>query len=87
MDIRHSCLQASAVIVLTIFISGCSTWHKLNDTERGAVIGGGSGALLGSAVSGDAGGTLVGGALGAVGGGLVGHEMDEHDDRRHRYHD
>lgn len=62
--------------------SGCSTWHKLNDTERGAVIGGGSGALIGDVVAPGVGGTVVGGAVGAVGGGLIGHEMDEHDRRR-----
>jgi len=63
-------------------ITGCSTWHKLNDTERGAVIGGGTGALVGGAAADGAGGALVGGAVGAVGGGLIGHEMDEHDHHR-----
>lgn len=55
--------------------SGCSTWGKLNGTEKGAVIGGGGGALIGSSVGGT-GGALLGGAGGAVAGGLIGHEMD-----------
>lgn len=64
-------------------LSGCSTWRKLNNTEKGAVIGGASGAAVGNAVSdGSAGGTVLGGALGAVGGGAIGHEMDR--DRRRR---
>jgi outer membrane lipoprotein SlyB len=67
-------------------ISSCSTWRKLNDTERGAIIGGGSGAAVGTAIGGGAGGALIGGAAGAVGGGLIGREMDKDDDRpRRRY--
>ena len=77
----HSIKILVAAIALTV-VSGCSTWHKLNDTERGAVIGGGTGALVGSAASGSAGGTIVGGAVGAVGGGLIGHELDEDHHRR-----
>ncbi len=65
-------------------LSGCSTWQKLDNTERGAIIGGGTGAAVGSAVGDGAGATVVGGALGAVGGGLIGHEMDEDERRRHR---
>jgi len=61
--------------------AGCSTWDKLNRTERGAVIGGGSGALLGGAVGGGT-GAAVGGVGGAVVGGVIGHETD--DNRRHR---
>lgn len=70
------------LLILLGSIQGCSTWDKLNDKERGAVIGGGSGALLGNAVEPGLGGTVVGGALGAVTGGVIGHEMDR--DRRHR---
>lgn len=65
-------------------VSGCSTWRKLNGTEKGAVIGGGSGVLVGNAVAPGVGGTLVGGAVGAVGGGLIGHEVDENKRNRNR---
>lgn len=87
---RGTVVAAVGVCGLLLAATGCSTWDKLNDTERGAVIGGGTGAVVGNAVSGDTAGTVVGGALGAVGGGLIGHEMDERDrdrdeDRYRRY--
>ncbi|MEZ4753987.1 MAG: YMGG-like glycine zipper-containing protein [Bdellovibrionota bacterium] len=64
-----------SLIVTTSFIA-CSTWNKLDNTEKGAVIGGGSGAVIGSAAGGTA-GTIIGGAAGAVGGGLIGREVDD----------
>lgn len=67
---------------VSISCTGCSTWRKLNDTERGAVIGGGSGALIGNAVTGGVGGTVIGGAAGAAGGALIGNELEERDRRR-----
>ncbi len=69
-------------LILASSLSACSTWRKLNDTERGAVIGGGSGAVIGNAVGGGVGGTLIGGAAGAAGGALIGNELDERDRRR-----
>ena len=74
-------VHAGLLLAAICFANGCSTWDKLNDTERGAVIGGGTGALVGGAVQGGA-GAVVGGAAGALGGGLIGHEMEERDDRR-----
>ncbi len=67
-----------AVVVVITTLSGCSTWNKLDQKERGAVIGAGSGGVIGGAVTGgSAGGALLGGAVGAVGGGLIGNEMDK----------
>lgn len=57
--------------------SGCSTWEKLDTTERGAVIGGAGGAALGATQG--TGEALLGGAAGAIGGGLIGREMDRRD--------
>ncbi len=57
-------------------VSGCGTWRKLNNKEKGAVIGGGTGAVVGNIVSPGLGGTVVGGAAGALGGGLIGREED-----------
>jgi uncharacterized protein YcfJ len=68
--------------IVMMIVSGCSTWRKLNDTEKGAVIGGGGGAVVGNVVSPGLGGTVVGGAVGALGGGLIGNEMDENRRRR-----
>lgn len=62
----------------------CSTWDKFNSTEKGAVIGGGSGALIGNAISPGVGGTVVGGGIGALGGGVIGHEIDEDDKKKRR---
>ncbi len=73
-------------ILLACCVSSCSTWDKLNKTEKGAVIGTGSGAALGSAVGGTE-GAIIGGVGGGVAGGLIGNEMDEddRDTRRGRY--
>jgi uncharacterized protein YceK len=57
-------------------LSGCSTWDKLDKTEKGALIGGGSGALIGGAATRGTGGALIGGAAGAIGGGVIGHQME-----------
>ena len=67
---------------MLLMLSGCSTWRKLNGTEKGAVIGGGTGAVVGNIVAPGVGGTLVGGTVGAVGGGLIGNEQDK--DNHHR---
>lgn len=70
--------------VLSMAISSCSTWNKLNETERGAVIGTGSGAVVGGAVGGTP-GAVIGGVGGGVAGGLIGHEMDEdHQNKKHK---
>lgn len=74
-------------IVVGGCLAGCNTWEKLDNTEKGAVIGGGSGALIGNAVSPGVGGTVIGGALGAGAGGLIGREEDrnrEYDERKRR---
>jgi hypothetical protein len=65
------------IIMITLLVSSCTTWRKFNNTEKGAVIGAGTGAIVGGVVS--PGG---GGALGAAGGGLIGHERDDQKRRR-----
>lgn len=72
-------IQIIALTFILLSLSNCATWDKLNDTEKGAVIGGGSGAVVGNVVSPGVGGTVVGGALGALGGGVIGHEIDDDD--------
>ena len=66
-----------AISLIAGCLSGCATWDKLDKTEKGAVIGAGSGAVVGGAMTGDAKGALIGGAVGGVGGGLIGHQMEE----------
>ena len=79
-------MKAYYFSILTLALSGslaaCSTWNKLNRTEKGAVIGGGTGVAVGNIVSPGLGGTLVGGAAGAGVGALVGHETE--DQRRRK---
>lgn len=72
------------LITLTLIMllaSSCSTWNKLDKTEKGAVIGGGSGAVLGGATAGTT-GSLIGGAVGATAGGVIGHQVERRDRRR-----
>lgn len=82
-------LRIGYVLILSccMIFESCSTWRKLDDKERGAVIGGGSGAIIGNAVSPGVGGTVIGGGLGAVTGGVIGNEIkkDKKRDRDRRY--
>lgn len=75
--------NAILFLIFFLFIAGCSTWDKLDRTEKGAVIGAGSGAVVGGAVSGGStGGALIGGAVGGLGGGLIGNETERRNRRR-----
>lgn len=78
--------MARRVVLLFSFvicISGCSTWNRLTNAEKGAVIGGGSGVAIGSEVGGTP-GALIGGAGGAAVGAIIGDDMDKDDRRRRR---
>lgn len=77
---RSNIRNILALMIVITSVSGCSTWNKLDNTEKGAVIGTGSGAVVGGAVGGTP-GAVIGGIGGGVGGGLIGNEMDK-DDRR-----
>lgn len=69
--------RVSIALIVCSCCTGCSTWDKLNQTEKGAVIGAGGGAVVGGAATGSATGAAVGGALGGVAGGVIGHERDD----------
>ena len=75
--------QLAVGIGVAFALSACSTWEKLDSTERGAAIGVGSGAVVGGAVGGTT-GAVVGGLGGGVAGGLIGREIDEDDERDRR---
>lgn len=81
IDLKKVLILLSILVAMTG--TGCSTWRKLDDTEKGAVIGVGSGAVVGGAVSGSPLGAAIGGAGGGVAGGLIGNEIDK-DERRRR---
>lgn len=59
------------VLAVATGITGCTS------TEKGAVIGGGTGALIGGLASGDAGGAIIGGIAGAAAGALIGNVADQ----------
>jgi len=71
--------------VTTLLIAGCAQNPYYGDTAktaRGATIGAGAGAVLGSVVSGSGDrtkGGLIGAAVGATVGGLIGRQMDKQE--------
>jgi outer membrane protein OmpA-like peptidoglycan-associated protein len=70
----------SFLIVAMMFLSlntGCNAIKNSNKTQRGAVIGGAGGALVGGLIAGGIGGVLIGAAVGGVAGGLIGNKMDK----------
>jgi outer membrane protein with glycine zipper len=66
-----------AALLPAVLVCGCS---NLNNTENGALAGGGigaaTGALIGQATGHTAGGALIGAGVGALTGGLVGNAVD-----------
>jgi Zn-dependent alcohol dehydrogenase len=71
---------APLVLILGIASTGCST---MNNTEKGAAVGGGMGALVGTAIGAATGnprtGAVVGGLGGATLGALAGNKEDERE--------
>jgi osmotically inducible lipoprotein OsmB len=70
-------------IAMTVFavcasLAGCSTWNKLDESEKGAVIGAGVGGAAGAVVSD---GSPLGTAAGAAVGGVVGHEVGKRQEK------
>jgi osmotically inducible lipoprotein OsmB len=67
-----------AVALATVVMGGCAQWDRLSGSEKGAVIGAGTGAAVGNAVGGGTLGTLGG----AAAGGVIGHEVGKREERR-----
>ena len=77
----------TAAALASTLLAGCyDRYGRPNYTGDGALVGAGSGALLGAAIDrrNPGVGALIGGASGLVAGSLVGHAMDD-DARRRRY--
>src|ERR1700729_888786 len=72
-----------AIIALTGVIGAAPTVSRaqLTDTEKGtgvgALVGGGTGAIVGAAVHHPIAGTLIGAGVGGVGGYAVGHHLQQ----------
>ena len=68
----------SGLIVVSLAASGCST---MSNRDRGAVIGAGTGAVIGGVIGNQTGSTARGAIIGAVLGGdagaVIGHQMDQ----------
>ena len=61
-----------AVASLSTLATGCSTWNGMSRSDKGAVIGAGAGAVVGSNLGV---GSLLNTVGGAAVGGLIGHEV------------
>lgn len=62
-------VRGATAIALASLLASCSTWNRMDQSEKGMAIGGASGAVVGAAVGGP-----VGAVIGAGAGGYVGHE-------------
>jgi len=69
---------AGIALAVVLFLGGCSG-QPLTDREMGtgggALLGGGTGAIIGAAVGHPAAGALIGAGIGGLGGYAVGNEM------------
>ncbi len=72
--------KMTSVVVVAALLSGCESIGGMSQTQKGAVIGTGTGAAIGALIGKKKGktkeGALIGGALGALSGGLAGRYMD-----------
>jgi len=64
-------------LVLALFISCAGRHHDRFNTQRGALIGAGVGALAGNLIGRDTRGTLIGAGVGTLVGAIVGNAVDQ----------
>jgi uncharacterized protein YcfJ len=64
-------------LVLALFISCAGRHHGRFNTQRGALIGAGVGALAGNLIGRDTRGTLIGAGVGTLVGAIVGNAVDQ----------
>ena len=65
---------------IIVIASGLSACAGMSHTEKGTLVGAGTGAVAGGVITG---GNPIGIVGGAVAGGIIGHEVGESKDRRH----
>ncbi|MGB8044145.1 MAG: hypothetical protein WCF66_14380 [Pseudolabrys sp.] len=64
--------KALAAIILAFLLAGCAGSSRVDDrVAGGALIGGGSGALIGGLAGGTAGAAVAGGLIGAAAGAII----------------
>lgn len=68
-------------ICIIVIATGLSACAGMSHTEKGTLVGAGTGAVAGSVISG---GNPVGVVGGAIAGGIIGHEIGEDKDRGYR---
>ena len=73
-------LLLSIASVGLITLTGCAS-----KAENGALIGAGTGALLGQAIGGNTGATVIGAGVGAIAGAAIGDNEDRKDAQRAGY--
>jgi len=71
------------ISLVVLLLNSCAE----TQAQKGALIGGASGALVGQAIGRDTKATLIGAAVGAAGGAIIGNEMDKKDSQREYYRD
>jgi len=74
----NTTIKTLGIIVIATGLSACA---GMSSTEKGTLIGAGTGAVAGSVISG---GNPIGIVGGAVAGGIIGHEIGEDKDRGYR---
>ena len=79
MKIKITSFILPSLLVITLLVSGCSTWSK---TAKGTVIGTGAGAAVGAVVGKTLGNTAAGAIAGAVVGGTVGAIIGRNMDKK-----
>lgn len=66
------------LLISSVFLASCATIPADRyNTQKGALIGAGTGALIGQAIGGNTEGTLIGLAAGTILGALVGNSVDQ----------
>jgi len=69
--------KLAVLIALTTLLAACA--EPMNNTQKGALIGAVSGALIGQAAGKDTKSTLIGAGVGAAGGAGIGYYMDRQE--------
>jgi uncharacterized protein YcfJ len=69
-------MAASAAALLALAITACAPGERYN-TQSGALLGAGAGALAGQAIGRDTKGTLIGAAVGTLVGAIAGNAYDQ----------